>query len=170
MKKLILAALLGFVLCTAGAFAGHPGGWGIGVLGRWGWGWTGGDSGGAALSLKAPSVPVYWGFSLGIRDHYFGITATGDYYIIDQTLIPRANFGWYWGLGGFVSFHFRENFSAIAAGLRLPIGISWRPVDVLELFLDVAPELGLGTYFGSTSGLYFPAGEFPLDLGLRFWL
>ncbi|MDR2259313.1 MAG: hypothetical protein LBE14_09220 [Treponema sp.] len=169
MKKLILAVLLGLMLCTVGAFAEHPDGWGVGILGRWGWGWTGDGAGGAALSLKAPSVPVYWGFSLGFREHYFGLTATGDYYLIDQTLIPEANFGWYLGLGGFASFHIWENFSALTAGVRFPIGISWRPLDALELFLDVAPGLGIGAYFGDKSGLYFPAGEFPLELGLRFW-
>jgi hypothetical protein len=171
MKKLVLAAFLGLVL-SAGAFAEHPGGWGIGVLGRWGWGWdlAGSGIGGAALSLKAPSAPVYWGLSLGIRDHYFGLAATGDYYLIDQTLISGVNFGWYLGLGGFVSFDSWRNFSAFAAGVRLPIGISWRPVDVVELFLDVAPGLGLGAYFGDKSGLYFPAGDFPLELGLRFWI
>jgi hypothetical protein len=170
MKRLILAVLVGLVVCVAGVFAEHPDGWGIGVLGRWGWGWTGGSNAGAALSLKAPPVPVYWGLSLGINDGYFGLTATGDYYIIDQTLISGANFGWYLGVGGAFFLHFWDNYSAFAVGVRVPIGLSWRPVDVLELFLDIAPSLGIGAYFGDKSEAYFPAGEFPLELGLRVWL
>jgi opacity protein-like surface antigen len=172
MKKLILIVLLGLVIATAGVFADHPAGWGIGVEGQYNFAWEGFEGGsGAALSLKAPQLPIFWGISLSFRDDTFGISVTGDKYITDKALIPDINLGWYLGLGGYVGLLHWSGYNMINFGARLPIGLSWRPLDFLELFLDVAPSLGLGIYFGDYVGdnFEFPEGGLGMDIGVRLW-
>lgn len=172
MKKLIAVVLLGLLLCTAGAFADHPNGWGVGILGQYGGSWLGGGGlGGAALSLKVPSVPVFWGINLSFPSHAFGIGVTGDYYLIDQYLVQAAGLGWFFGIGGYVGFTSYANWNSFGFGARLPIGLSWRPVDVFEIFFDFAPSLGLLFYDSSYSGsdnVDF-GGGWQGDIGLRFW-
>jgi hypothetical protein len=172
MKKLMLVLLFSVIL-VVGAFAEHPGGWGIGIVGQSSLDWKGFDnSWGAALSLKAPQWPIYLGINGRIRTDYFGLSLTGDYYIIDQTIVPNVNFGWYFGLGGYAGFyHVGEDidYNGLALGARMPIGIYIIPVRFFEIFLDVAPSLGLGMNFGNKSGLDLPAGGFGADFGVRFW-
>jgi hypothetical protein len=173
MKKLVLV-LVFLVILAAGAFAEHPGGWGIGVMGQSNFDWDGfANSWGAALSLKAPQLPIFWGINGRIRNDYFGLSVTGDYYIIDQTITPDINFGWYFGIGGYAGFyHVGENidYNGLGFGARVPIGIYFIPVRFFEVFLDVAPSLGLGINFGNKSGMDLPAGGLGVDLGVRFWI
>jgi hypothetical protein len=189
MKKVVLAVLLGFVLCTAGVFAEHPDGWGIGIMGRGGYGWGAGTLGGAALSLKAPGVPVFWGINLGLYSNYFGIGVSGDYYFIDSMIAPEIGLGWFFGVGGFFTFgsyNPSQNYykwTYLSFGARLPIGLSWQFFNnrkiALELFGDVVPSLGLALRFWDSQydniqeaagynriGL---GGGFDIELGLRIW-
>jgi hypothetical protein len=186
VKKLIVAVLLILVLCTAGVFAEHPGGLGIGLLGRYSGYWTGGSSlPGAALSLKVPSAPVFWGISIGFPKDGFSAGVTGDYYLIDQYLIRKAGFGWFLGVGGYFDFETRSfkgltkdyNQTALGLGVRVPIGLSWRPVDVFEVFFDFAPSVGVvflgGNYYDNPlwkdeDKVKF-GGGWQGDIGLRFW-
>jgi hypothetical protein len=184
MKKLVVAVLLGLMLCTAGAFADHPNGWGVGLLGQYGGSWSGsGGLGGAAVSLKAPSVPVFWGINLGFPSNGFLFGVTGDYYLVDQYLIQQAGFGWFLGIGGYFDFatytytYGNKDYSQTALGLgaRVPIGLSWRPIDFFELFIDFAPSLGILFYSGNyydywkdESKIAF-GGGWQGDIGLRFW-
>ncbi|MDR1098953.1 MAG: DUF3996 domain-containing protein [Treponema sp.] len=189
MKKVVLAVLLGFVLCTAGVFAEHPGGWGIGIMGRGGYGWGSGGLGGAALSLKAPKVPVFWGVNLGLYSNYFGVGVTGDYYFIDHMIIPDIGLGWFFGAGGFFNFgsynsgYDYNKWTTVSFGARLPIGLSWqffRNSKIgFEIFGDVVPSLGLALRFwDSKYDSYQNAagnnrlgvgGGFDFELGLRIW-
>jgi hypothetical protein len=172
MKKLVLV-LAFLVILAVSAFAEHPGGWGIGIVGQGHLDWNGfKGSSGAALSLKMPQKPLFWGISARIMKDYFGVSATGDYYIIDKRLIPDINFGWYFGIGGYAGFYHvgGDNYSGLGVGARVPIGIYIIPVNFFEVFIDVAPSLGLGIYLGNKSGLELPAGGLGADLGVRFWL
>jgi hypothetical protein len=198
MKKLFLCGALGLVLAVSGVFADHPSGLGIGVLGRFGWSYGGGGFGGAALSLKLPSVPVFWGLNLGFGNNYFGFGVTGDYYLIDQTLATIGGsvpFGWYLGLGGYFDFanwtwkgaywyngkwndYSRTN---LGFGVRLPIGIDLQiPISTvkLEVFLEAAPSLGLGIYIYDDSD-YWKNNKgdnvglgfsIPGSVGVRLWI
>jgi hypothetical protein len=186
MKKLGLLVLLGLVLCTAGAFADHPSGWGVGIVGQYGGAWTGGGSlGGLALSLKAPSVPVFWGINFDFPKDGFGLGVTGDYYLIDQTLVSGAGLGWFFGVGGYFDFttwsytYASKKYSqtALGLGVRVPIGLSWQPVEFLEFFFDFAPSLGIIFYGGDVydyggwednDKVKF-GGGWQGDIGLRFW-
>jgi hypothetical protein len=183
MKKLVMVSLLGLML-AAGVFAEHPKGWGLGIVGQYGGGWTGGGSlGGAALSLKAPGAPIFWGITLHFPSNGFGAGITGDYYLIDQTLVKGAGLGWFFGLGGYFDFlTYKYTFigkdysqTALGLGLRVPIGLSWQPVKSFEIFFDFAPSLGILFY----SGNYYDyktdenkiafGGGWQGDIGLRFW-
>jgi len=174
MKKLVLVLALSVILAV-GAFAEHPGGWGIGIMGQRHFKWAGfAGNWGGSLSLKVPQKPVFWGLSLHTEPetNYFGLSATGDYYLIDKKLKPDINFGYYFGIGSYAGFyHFGgdKNLYGIGAGARVPIGIYFFPVSFFEVFVDVAPSLGLEINIGNGSGPNFPAGGLGADLGVRFW-
>jgi len=181
MKKKLFIFVLAVVIATGTAFADHPKGTGIGVVGFY--------PGGVGLSLKLPSIPIFWAVSLGFYsgyDSYFSLNVSGDYYMIDKKLGGPVH--WFLGLGGFFSFNTYTNsyYSAeyswtdLAFGARVPIGLSIQPIPLLEIFLDIAPSLGMiingeqaYTYNGNryvprkgSAGFYF---AFPVELGLRFW-
>jgi hypothetical protein len=155
MKKFIAVCIVGFALSTAAVFADHPGGLGIGLQG----GWSGGVGGG--LSLKVPSLPVFWtidaSFSNGI-----GLGVAGDYYIFDQDF--AKGLGWYLGVGGFGYIGLYDPLG-LAAGARVPIGLSWRPIDLLEIYLQVVPSIGLQVLPKIDLWPNFFGG----NLGIRLW-
>jgi hypothetical protein len=163
-KKVLFIILVLFLAIGAGAFADHPDGLGIGV--DFTYGYNGGV--GPALSLKLPAVPVFWSVGVGINSVRFLITVAGDYYFIDKMLIPEIDLGWYLGLGLYFNLTTWKGGDELGLGLgaRLPIGLSWQPrqVDILELFFDVAPSLGLGI-----SPFDFPKWDVDVDFGIRLW-
>ncbi|MDR0524934.1 MAG: DUF3996 domain-containing protein [Spirochaetaceae bacterium] len=205
MKKLLAVCIIGLTLGTA-AFADHPDGWGIGIVGGFGgigWGYGSGGGGAFGLSLKAPMLPVFWSLSLGINtwgsSSYIGFGLTGDYYIFDKVLYEPAKLHWFLGVGGFFNFQswseeylkYKASWMYFDFGVRVPIGISWQPLDFLEVFLNAAPSLGLGIqtdqemeYEGvkrkgdelkgwggyRKGGVHFPSGGIGFEIGLRFWI
>ena len=171
MKKFLVVFIL-LVLMSVSAFADHPSGWGVGVVGQGSFGWGGAGSGGAALSLKTPKSPIYWGINLGLRKNVFAVNVTGDYLLTDNTINRDFNFGWFLGLGAYAGIFLytgSESGISLSAGARAPIGIYFFPVDFLEIFFDLAPSLGLGLGIGDRSGIEFPEGGVGADIGVRFW-
>jgi hypothetical protein len=142
MKKVVLMILVA-VFATGVVFADHPSGFGIGVQGGGSTSWSGGGfGGGAALSLKLPSLPIFWAVRMDIGNDAFGLGISGDYYLIDDALIPAAGLHWYLGLGvGVGLWGFNDTLGLGVSG-RLPIGLSWQPIPLLEIFLQVVPNLG----------------------------
>jgi hypothetical protein len=161
MKKLFLILILAAII-TGAAFAEHPKGLGIG--GMWSGEFYPGNIMGAALSLKLPSVPIFWGIHAHGWDSGLYLAVSGDKYLIDQTFIKEAGLGWYLGLGGYVGLTFASPPSA-HLGARLPIGLSWMPVKFFELFLGLTPSLGI-----NLNPFYFPTWGVPLEIGLRIWI
>ncbi len=165
MKKIVLMVMVLLVLGGAAAFADHPDGLGIGVIGGGGYG-GGGGGGNVGLSLKVPQLPVYWGVNLRIDPHYFGLGITGDYYLFDDDLLNSGELelGWFLGVGGIVNLGFGNDYFGFSLGARLPIGLSLQ-FNIFEVFLDVAPAIGLAVV--PNFGLFWDiAGE----LGIRVWL
>jgi len=178
MKKFVIVLALAAVIATGTAFADHPKGFGIGLVGFY--------PGGGGLSLKLPSVPIYWAVSAEIGSDYFSINLTGDSYLIDDNLSGPLH--WFLGLGGFFSFYSYSKkyfdvsygWTNLAFGARLPIGLSFQPISLLEIFLDVAPCIGLGIYgkqeytYNNTKYVADEGGMglfwgWPIELGIRLW-
>jgi len=179
MKKVALVLVLAVVM-SAGAFAQHPDGWAVGAGFQFGGHWDNdrGDPGsGLSLFLKAPQFPIYWGIYADIFDWefgnytHFGFRVTGDYFLIHNYLVQDIGLSWFLGLGGYVGFWHASNGGSanlLDFGARLPIGLSWMPLDFLEIFLDIAPSVGFYFWSGDrdSSGL---GGGWQGDLGIRFW-
>jgi hypothetical protein len=176
MKKLILVLIIGLLLGTA-AFADHEG-FGIGIVG--GGGWSGVGAGYPGLSLKIPSIPIFWGFYIPIIRDGFSTGITADYYIFDSNLVSteftnedgiyKFKLDWYFGVGFFFNMYSWPDDFNLDLGLRLPIGLSWHIIRQIELFFGVNP--GIGFWIGDyerhymLSLVHFSIGG---EIGLRFW-
>jgi hypothetical protein len=166
MKKLALSLLIGLAALGA-AWADHPSGiWGIGVVGGGNLGNTGvgGDIG---LSLKAPTMPIFWAVNLRMSANSLTLRASGDKYFSENNLISEQGFNldWYLGLGGYLGLSLGNNSVDAALGARLPVGLSWHITKEFELWLALTPSLGL-----SLNPFYFPAWSVPAEIGFRAWL
>jgi len=170
MKKILLVLALVAIIGAGTAFADHPDGWGVGIVAGYNGNWYNAlNHPNVALSLKIPKIPIYWAFNLEIHNSHMGMGLRGDYYLLDKTLVPDIGLHWYIGLGGWVSLGFYHD-TYIALGVRLPIGISWQlglggSLDALELFLEIAPSLGIQV----SPDIYFPAGGWGAGFGVRLW-
>ncbi|MCL2232356.1 MAG: DUF3996 domain-containing protein [Treponema sp.] len=178
-KKLVLIVTLA-ALMTVGAAGNlfaespvHPGGWGIGAI----WGSdVGGERGyrstnNLAFSLKIPDVPIFWALDLSVTSDWTRIGVQGDYYLAGGFFVSDI-LGWFLGIGFYGNFMFGNDIGAVGFGARLPIGLTFQPIDILEVFLNIAPRLG-GTFWttGHHDGFRFPddRGFFGFELGLRLW-
>ena len=187
MKKGILIFALIFIISVV-AFADHPDGWGVGIMGRGGYGYGHGGLGGFAVSLKAPMLPIYWGINLDFYRNYFGIGIAGDYYLIDNNITEfgSSTLGWYFGVGGFLGYGSYSpsgaSWTSLAIGARAPVGLSFQlPLDslTLEVFGALVPNLGLGFWFWSSKhddywkdedrGRVGLVGGVGGELGVRLW-
>ena len=186
MKKVLLSFALAAIIATGTAFADHPDGFGIGVVGSYGFGTVGYAGAGGGLSLKIPGVPVFWAINAAFGTGYFGVGLTGDYYIIDEVIASDIGLNWFLGVGGFFSWYHWSfttfggyTYDNLSFGARVPIGISWQPIPMLEIFADVAPSIGafmngkwsykvsgVETSGGGDLGLYWGV---PIELGIRLW-
>jgi len=172
MKKLFLILVLGTILIAGTAFAEYPGGLGIGVQGGGGGGWEGGGFGvyrGAALSLKIPGVDIFWAIDLEASNNWFHLGVSGDKYLMHSALVPSIGLDWYLGLGVGVGVATWTGGGNSDLGLsvvgRLPLGLSWQPIDLLEIYLQIVPSLGVQI----SPDFYFPAGGWPINIGIRLW-
>jgi len=167
MKKMLLVSILILVMAGA-AFADHPNDkFGIGIMaGYWG-GWEkGGGSAHTALSLKIPNIPIFWAINLGFDSNYFRMGVSGDYYLAEGVLVSDINLHWFAGLGAWVNLAFVSDNTYLSLGGRVPIGLSWHVLEIMEIFLDIAPSLG----FQVTPDFHFPSGGWPIEIGIRIWL
>jgi len=167
MKKWLCVFTLVTIFAAGTAFADHPDGFGIGVQFGGGGSWSGGGFGasGIALSLKIPSVPVFWTINLDIFNDAFGLGVAGDYFLIDKVLVTDIKLHWYLGLGGGVDIWFGDTLG-LGASARLPIGLSWQPLDLLDVYLQIVPNIGVAIL----PDFHFPYGGYGGNLGIRIWL
>jgi len=168
-KKLVLAVAFAAVLTTGTALASpvHPGGLGIGAL--WGGSLDNGFHNSAALSLKLPNVPIFWGIRLGGFDGNLWVGIQGDYYFLGSQIIPTLS--WFLGLGAYGNIHIGGDNLGIGFGARLPVGLTWQPINLLEVFINLAPQVGGAFWTGGGGGFDFPhGGFFGAEIGIRLWL
>ena len=172
MKKLVMVIALATILATGSVFAVQDG-FGIGVVGGFGGGWgaVGTVAGGGALSLKLPGVPVYWGINLDIWGDGMWVGLTGDFiHLIDNKPIVKAiALNWFIRGGLYGKVFIGGSSLGLDIGARLPIGLSWQPIKLIELFLDVAPSIGLGMSFNPDGVGLGVGGGWAGELGIRLW-
>ncbi|MDR2521267.1 MAG: hypothetical protein LBC72_01760 [Spirochaetaceae bacterium] len=161
MKKFVLAGIVFLTLAGTFAYADHPDGFGIGIQGG-GAGAAGFGNYGGDITLKIPSIPIFWAGGVVLFPGYMSISVSGDKYLIDNEIVSML--GWYFGLG--VGAHIGMGSElGIAAAFRVPIGLTFQPVDMLELYLQVVPQIGLSILPGIGLWPHFWGG----NLGIRLW-
>jgi hypothetical protein len=166
MKRALFVLVLAAIIVTGTAFADHPGGFGIGVQGGTNSSWSGGGYyNGGALSLKLSSIPIFWAIRLDIHSDYFSMNVSGDKYLIDSKLSSEIGMHWYLGVGLGAGIGLGDPLR-LGVSARLPIGLSWQPLPVLEIFLQVVPHLGVSVL----PDFHFPYGGWGGDFGIRLWL
>ena len=175
MKKILFVLVIGLLVCSA-VFSDHEG-LGIGVVGGGGGGLGyGSEYGNVGLSLKIPVLPIFWGvYGNFLRGHKgFGFTA--DYYFFDSYLIDRTLSGsdgsgydlklhWFLGGGLFFNLFTGGDKKYFDLGVRLPVGLSWHIINPLELFLAIAPGIGISNW---KDNIFFLGVKG--EIGLRLWL
>jgi len=178
MKKLVFVVLVGLFMGTA-VFADHPDGLGLGGVTNFGWGQFGEDYRAGyinpGLNLKIPHVPVFWSFFGNLKKDSVGFGLSGDYYIFDKIIVDedrtnekgiyRFKMGWYLGVGLFADADFWDDTTVYNVGVRVPGGVSWYIIEKLELFVGIAPNIGLWAV-DSETGLRWLINQ---ELGIRYW-
>ena len=176
MKKMIVVVAAFLLICTA-AFADHPNdSWAIGAIGGGSVGLYGADLvgiGHVGFNLKAPKLPIFWGFYSHISNWGVGLSITGDFYILDKSIVEKEvtnedgsydlKLDWYLGIGGLFDFYVGDYY--INAGLRIPGGVSWHIIKPVELSVGVAPGFGITTYHPKPK-FHF---TLPFEISARFW-
>ena len=172
-KKLVLVVALATFLAVGTAFASpvHPNTFGIGGI----WGSSVGGDGGnfsdnnrVALSLKFPTIPIFWGIRAGGFNDTLWVGVQGDLYFMGSQL--TRTLGWFLGFGAYGQVWLGSDV-AFGFGGRLPIGLTWQPLQFLEFFGNIAPQIGGYIYTHGDGGFEFPhGGLLGIELGIRIWL
>ena len=149
MNKRIL--VIAAVLLIAVATAGFSQTFGIG--GAFSLGAIGDLPSSVMLSLKVPAFPVVWGLGYNLGGGNFQLGLTADWWLYTANLVSFINL--YVGPGVYLALP--QNFDF---GVRIPVGFNAYPIDVLELFLEVAPTVTFLPSLGFSTQAAF---------GFRFW-
>jgi hypothetical protein len=161
MKKLLFVLVLVAVLATGTVFADE---FGIGVHGG-----HGGVGAGGGLNLAISGLYIYID-ALGLNDNSMHLSGAVDFlFLFDMNLVSTLDFYIRAGIGaGIWGF---DDSLGLAAAARLPIGLSWKPIPLLEIFFQAVPQIGLrlmGSDRGG-SGLGLSSNFFGGNLGIRIW-
>jgi len=149
-KKLVLLTLL-VVLAAAPAFS-------FGIGGAFGLNFNGlGTSG--LLSVKFDEYPAVFGLGAHLGGGGFRATVTADWWLYQTNLVEMLDL--YVGPGIFVDL----GSNVFDIGVRIPVGIHLFVIDPLELFLEIAPTIGVAV----APSLQFPTWGVQGAVGFRFW-
>jgi len=163
MKRLLFVCMV--LVVSIPGFADHSAGMGIGAVVGSSYG-ASGVGGTLGVSLKLPSLPVYWAAGMQLDGDSFSVVATGDWYLIDTDLYSENGFNldWFLGAGVYATMGLHKDETQFSLGARLPIGFSWHASQKVEVFFDVAPAVGF------TTEPRFPAWGISAELGFRMWM
>jgi hypothetical protein len=152
MKKIAILAVVLVLLTATSAFS-------LGLGGAFGLQPVGGLPGSQVmLSAKLDQLPFLMGLGFAIGQDVFQLGFTADWWMLQEPLI---NFiGIYVGPGLYVGVA-----NSVQVGARVPVGLQVFPIDVLELFLEVAPTIS--AIFGDP--IVFPDFALQASFGFRFW-
>ena len=158
MKRLAFL-FLGLALVGGTVFAaGSSKTFGIGAVYGGGIGDDAPD-GSIGLSLRLPSIPIYWSVRLSVAD------SDMDFRKEALPIKGGLNIDWFIGLGAYGNFGFYDD-ANISMGGRLPIGLAWGFGKIFELWGALAPSLGIVVAPDFT----FPQFYVGYEIGLRAWL
>jgi hypothetical protein len=156
-RSIVLAVIL--VFGAAVTVSARGAGFAIGGEGALYLAGAGGLPMSAMLTFHIPQVPLM--FAVGVQSP-FAVAATADYWAAHGSV--TSIFSWYAGVGAYLYFDVGPG-GTIGAGGRIPIGLqAWPFRDVLELFVEIAPAVGV---------ILVPTGfDWHLQgaVGLRIWL
>jgi hypothetical protein len=151
-KRTLLVLVLAAVVATSGFSIGIGGAFGLQPVG----GLPGSD---VMLSAKFDELPFLMGLGFAIGNDVFAMGFTADWWMYHQNLVNFINLyagpGLFVGVGG----------EAFQLGARVPIGLNIWPIDVLELFLEIAPTIS--AVFADP--IRFPEFALQAAFGFRFW-
>lgn len=150
-KVLVLVLVMATVAATAGFSWGIGAAAGISPLG----GLPGSN---VMLSVAPPEIPIVFGVGLAIGENTFQVGITADWWLVNQNLFSFVNL--YVGPGLYVGIS-----NGVDLGARVPVGINIWPLDFLEIFLEIAPTLGIQF----ADPIVFPRFALQGSFGLRFW-
>lgn len=170
MKKSIVLVLMTLTLSLSGVFASNESSGrnvAIGPIFSGNFGGIDGPLGGLGITGKIPNLPPIFGlnFSFGPSISFVGVT--GDWWLYEQTLYAPANLDMYVGPGFFSDLSLSKT-TKFDCGLRIPVGLSWRPIKVLEAFVELAPAFGIAIN-GSDNQTVAPTWRVQGAVGGRFW-
>ena len=156
-RALTLAVLL--ACGVAGVAEAKGSAWAIGGEGTLDIAGNGGLPMAAMLMFHVPQLPLMFGVGITTTP---AVGVTVDYWAAQGHI--ESVFDWYVGIGGYLTVSFASP-ASISAGGRIPFGLQAWPIgEVLELFLEITPAVGVSVV---------PTGfDWHLQgaVGLRVWL
>ena len=126
-----------------------------GLQARGGIGLAAGQPSGITFRIeKFPVVTIGYSFLTGSQ----WINGSLDFWILNNPI--AGQFYWYFGIGGNVGIYTTSGMP-VRLGARVPIGIQWVPINLIEVYLEGAP-----------GALLYPAIGFDwqANLGIRFMI
>ncbi len=152
MKKRLLLFVLLAALAAGPAFS-------FGIGGAFGLNYVGGFGTGGMLSVKFDDSPVVLGVGARFGSGWFNIGVTADWWLYETNLVKMLDL--YLGPGLYANI----GSGSFDVGVRIPVGLHIYVIDPLELFLEIAPAIGVGL----SPVVYFPSWGVQGAVGFRFW-
>lgn len=164
MKKLLMALVLVGALQAPQVHAQN-----LGIGGFWTLNLLQSATNGPGLTIALPRANPFFraplvinvGFPV-IGTQVFALAFTVDFWAINQSLVSFINV--YLGPGLFLAVTAAGGNAVVNLGGRVPIGLNIKPFNWLELFLELAPALGIVIADPLTAN-FLLQGAF----GIRFW-
>ncbi len=157
MRKTVLVVLAILLIGSASSVYAAAG-LGIGV--EFGIDVLGGLPGSALLTLKLNNVPFVLGVGAQLRQDYFNMGLTLDWWLFQSHLIGIIDI--YIGPGLYLVLP-----NTFEIGGRIPVGLQIWPIGkVLELFLEIAPSMA---FVSNRAGITIPNLGLQAGFGFRFW-
>jgi len=158
MKKILIIVCAVAMLSAMGAFAERGDGVGLGVKGIFLYETGGATAVGAMATIDLPGMPV----RLGVGFNTFPAVRVAVDYLFAEGPIVTDMFGWYVGVGAYMSMHLSPQ--AVMVGGRIPLGLRMWLGNNFEFFTEAEPGIGVNLSSG-----FSLAWEYQHSLGVRFW-
>ena len=149
-----MVVVIGLCLLSGNAFASND----MAIGGAFNIGFIGGVYPGGALTVKLPQLPVVLGAGATVGTGTVAIGVTVDWWLYRAPLFGIVSI--YIGPGLYLKIG-----APVDIGARVPVGFQIFVIDPLELFIELAPQFGIGLGDPVT----FPTFGLMGAVGFRFW-